>query len=86
MDEYLKQKGSIGVSLRLSSEENPEMLPIWTFSCNRSSGYEMSGLGLRVCGPRTVRLLAFMEMGYRSGQSVDINLFGSVSLNRDAFD
>ena len=86
MDEYLKQKGSIGVSLRLSSEENPEMLPIWTFARDRSSGYEMSGLGLRVCGPRTVRLLAFMEMGYRSGQSVDVHLFGNVSLNKDAFD
>lgn len=86
MDEYLKQKGSIGVSLRLSSEENPEMLPVWTFARDRSSGYTMSGLGLRVCGPRTVRLLAFMEMGYRSGQSVDVHVFGSVSLNKDAFD
>ncbi|KAK1738446.1 hypothetical protein QTG54_011115 [Skeletonema marinoi] len=86
MDEYLKQKGSIGVSLRLSSEENPEMLPIWTFARDRSSGYTMSGLGLRVCGPRTLRLLAFMEMGYRSGQSVDVHVFGSVSLNKDAFD
>ena len=86
MDEYLKQKGSIGVSLRLSSEENPEMLPIWTFAKDRSSDYSTVGLGLRVCGPRTVRLLAFMEMGYRSGQSVDLHVFGSVSLNKDAFD
>jgi hypothetical protein len=86
MDEYLKQKGSIGVSLRLSSEENPEMLPIWTFAQDRSSEYTISGLGLRICGPRTVRLLAFMEMGYRTGQSVDVHVFGSVSLNKDAFD
>ena len=86
MDEYLKQKGSIGVSLRLSSEENPEMLPVWTFAKDRSSAYSMSGLGLRVSGPRTIRLLACMEMGYRSAQSLDVHVFGSVSLNKDAFD
>ena len=86
MEEYLKQKGSIGVSLRLSSEENPEMLPMWTFDNNRSSGYTVSSLGLKVCGPRTIRLLAYMEMGFRTGASVDVHVFGSVTLNRDAFD
>jgi hypothetical protein len=86
MEEYLKQKGSIGVSLRLSSEENGEMLPIWTFDNNRSTCYTISNLGIRVCGPRTIRLLAYMEMGFRSGASVDIHVFGSVSLNKDAFD
>jgi len=85
MESYLVQKGSIGVSLRLSSEENPQLLPVWTFDKEKSRSYTASDLGLRVCGPRTVRLLAFMEMGFRSGASVDLFVFGSVGLDKDKF-
>lgn len=85
MEGYLLQKGSSGVSLRISSEENPAMLPIWTFDKERSKSYTVSDLGVRVCGPRTIRLLAFMEMGFRSGASVDVCVFGSVGLDRDKF-
>jgi hypothetical protein len=85
MEEFLKQKGSIGVSLKISTEENPTMLPIWTFDRERSKSYTVSSLGVRVAGPRTLRLLAFMEMGFRSGAYVDLNVFGSVRLDGDKF-
>ena len=85
MDDFLKQKGAIGVSLKLSTEENPMLLPIWTFDRERSKSYSVGNLGIRVAGPRTVRLLAFMEMGFRSGASVDVNVFGSVRLDGDKF-
>lgn len=85
MDDFLKQKGSIGVSLKLSTEENPTLLPIWTFDGERSKSYSVSNLGIRCAGPRTVRLMAFMEMGFRSGASVDVNVFGSVRLDGDKF-
>ena len=85
METYLIQKGSIGISLKLSSEENPQLMPIWTFDKDKSSSYTVSNLGIEVCGPRKIRLLAFMEMGFRSGASVDLFLFGSVCLDRDKF-
>jgi len=85
MEGFLVQKGSIGVSLKLSSEENPQLLPIWTFDKDKSSSYSISDLGIQVCGPRKIRLLAFMEMGFRSGASVDLFVFGSVGLDRDKF-
>jgi hypothetical protein len=85
MDDFLKQKGSIGVSFKISTEENPSMLPIWTFDRERSKSYHVSDLGVRVAGPRTIRLMAFMEMGFRSGASVDLNVFGSVRLDGDKF-
>ena len=85
MEVFLTQKGSIGVSLRVSTEENPEMLPIWTFDRNISKSYTASDLGMSVCGPRTMRLMAFMEMGFSSRASVDLNVFGSVTLDRDKF-
>jgi hypothetical protein len=85
MDDFLKQKGSIGVSLQLSTEENPTLLPIWTFDRDRSKSYSVTNLGVRVAGPRTIRLMAFMEMGFRSGASVDVNVFGSVRLDGDKF-
>ncbi|KAL7470292.1 hypothetical protein ACHAXS_010522 [Conticribra weissflogii] len=86
MEEFSKQKGSIGVSLRISSEENPQLLPIWTFDKERSKGYGVTDLGVVVCGPRTVRLLAYMEMGFSSKMSVDVGVFGSVALDGDKFD
>jgi len=85
METYLIQKGSIGISLKLSSEENPQLIPIWTFDKDKSTSYTVSNLGIEVCGPRKIRLLAFMEMGFRSGASVDLFLFGSVCLDRDKF-
>jgi hypothetical protein len=85
MDDFLKQKGSIGISLKLSTEENPTLLPVWTFDRERSKSYHVSNLGIRVAGPRTVRLMAAMEMGFRSGASVDLNVFGSVRLDGDKF-
>lgn len=85
MENFLLQKGSVGVSLKISSEENPELLPMWTFDREKSRSYTVSDLGVRVCGPRTIRLLAFMEMGFRSGASVDVFVFGSVGLDRDKF-
>jgi len=85
MENFLLQKGSIGVSLKVSSEENPALLPIWTFDKEKSKSYTVSDLGVEVCGPRTVRLLAFMEMGFRSGASVDLFVFGSVGLDRNKF-
>ena len=83
MEHYLHQKGALGVSLKISSEENPQLLPIWTFDKEKSSSYNVSNLGLRVCGPRNIRLGACMEMGYRSGASVDVYVFGSVTLDGD---
>ncbi|KAL9186058.1 hypothetical protein ACHAXT_005296 [Thalassiosira profunda] len=85
IEAYLLQKGSIGVSLKVSTEENPQLMPIWTFDKEKSKSYTVSDLGLRVCGPRKIRLLAFMEMGFRSGASVDVFVFGSVGLDRDKF-
>lgn len=85
MEAFLVQKGSIGVSLRISTEENPQLLPIWTFDQERSKSYTVSDLGVVVCGPRTVRLLAYMEMGFHSRASVDVNVFGSVSLDTNKF-
>lgn len=85
MEKYLLQKGSIGVSLKISSEENPQLMPIWTFDKEKSATYTVSDLGLQICGPRTIRLLAFMEMGFRSGASVDLFVFGSVGLDKDKF-
>lgn len=82
---FLVQKGSIGVSLKISTEENPQLMPIWTFDKEKSASYTVSDLGIQVCGPRTIRLLAFMEMGFRSGASVDVFVFGSVGLDRDKF-
>ncbi len=85
MELYLHQKGALGVSLKLSSEENPQLLPIWTFDKEKSSSYNISNLGVRVAGPRSIRLGACMEMGYRSGASVDVYVFGSVTLDSDKF-
>mmetsp|Transcript_1841 Transcript_1841/g.3966 ORF Transcript_1841/g.3966 Transcript_1841/m.3966 type:complete len:279 (-) Transcript_1841:1327-2163(-) len=85
METYLLQKGSIGVSLKISSEENPQLMPIWTFDKEKSKSYTVSDLGIRICGPRKIRLLAFMEMGFRSGASVDVFVFGSVGLDKDKF-
>ncbi|KAL7551245.1 hypothetical protein ACHAWF_014438, partial [Thalassiosira exigua] len=85
VEAYLQQKGSIGVSLKISTEENPQLMPVWTFDKEKSATYTVSDLGLRVCGPRKIRLLAFMEMGFRSGASVDVFVFGSVGLDRDKF-
>lgn len=85
MEGYLAQKGSVGVSLKISTEENPQLMPIWTFDKEKSTSYSISNMGIRVCGPRKIRLLAFMEMGFRSGASVDLFVFGSVSLDKDKF-
>ena len=85
MEGYLAQKGSVGVSLKISTEENPQLMPIWTFDKEKSTSYSISNMGIRVCGPRKIRLLAFMEMGFRSGASVDVFVFGSVSLDKDKF-
>jgi len=85
MEVFLAQKGSIGVSLKISTEENPQMLPVWTFDKEKSNNYSVSDLKLRVSGPRQIRLLAFMEMGMRSGLSVDVSVFGSIGLDRDKF-
>ncbi|KAL7432647.1 hypothetical protein ACHAXH_003942 [Discostella pseudostelligera] len=85
MEVYLHQKGALGVSLKLSSEENPQLLPVWTFDKEKSSSYNISNLGIRVAGPRNIRLGACMEMGYRSGASVDVFVFGSVTLDSDKF-
>lgn len=82
---FLLQKGSIGISLRISSEENPQLMPMWTFDKEKSKSYTVSDLGVEVCGPRTIRLLAFMEMGFRSGASVDLFVFGSVGLDKNKF-
>jgi len=85
MEVFLAQKGSIGVSLKISTEENPQMLSVWTFDKEKSNNYSVSDLKLRVSGPRQIRLLAFMEMGMRSGLSVDLSVFGSICLDRDKF-
>jgi hypothetical protein len=82
---YLTQNGSIGISLKLASEENPQLLPVWTFDKDKSQSYTVSDLGIRICGPRSIRLLAYMEMGLRSNLSVDIFVFGSVGLDKDKF-
>jgi hypothetical protein len=82
---YLLQPGSVGVSLRISSEENPQLMPLWTFDGEKSASYTVSDLGVRVCGPRNIRLLAYMEMGLRSSASVEVYVFGSVGLDGDKF-
>lgn len=85
MEAFLLQKGSHGVSLKIASEENPQLLPVWTFDKEKSKSYAMSDLGIQICGPRKIRLLAYMEMGFRSGASVDVFVFGSVCLDKDKF-
>ena len=82
---YLTQNGSIGISLKLASEENPQLLPVWTFDKDKTQSYTVSDLGIRICGPRSIRLLAYMEMGLRSNLSVDVFVFGSVGLDKDKF-
>eukprot|EP00804_Cyclotella_cryptica_P007685 CCRYP_001313-RA/>CCRYP_001313-RA protein AED:0.53 eAED:0.56 QI:0/0/0/1/0/0/2/0/93 len=77
METFLMQKGSIGVSLKISTEANPSLLPV-CLDFRLSKSYTVSDLGIRVAGPRMVQLMAFMEMGFWSGATVDLTVFGNV--------
>ena len=46
MSDYVKISGGQGVSLKFSSEENGEMLPVWTFNWERSGEFWANGLGI----------------------------------------
>lgn len=46
MAEYVKTSSARGVSLKFSSEENGEMLPIWTYNKDRCSDCWTTGLGI----------------------------------------
>jgi hypothetical protein len=83
MDTFLLQKGSIGISLKISTKENLMLSPIWTFDQERSNSYTVSDLSIRVAGSRIVRLMAFMEMGFQSGATVDLNVFGNVRFDAE---
>ena len=75
---YLTQQGSIGVSLRISSEENPQLLPIWTFDKDRSNSYSASDLGIRVCGPRNNSATRVHGDGDAQQRRSGYSVFGSV--------
>jgi hypothetical protein len=66
------------VSLKFSSEENGEMLTVWT--CDEKYGeLFQTGLGIEVDGPRIIRLAAVIEKNIKIGSPVNLNIFGSVS-------
>lgn len=44
--EYVKTSCSRGVALKFSSEENGEMLPVWTYDNDRSGDCWTNGLGI----------------------------------------
>ena len=46
MSDYVKISSGQGVSLKFSSEENGEMLPVWTFNWERSGEFWANGLGI----------------------------------------
>ncbi|KAL7479415.1 hypothetical protein ACHAW6_005148 [Cyclotella cf. meneghiniana] len=79
MAEYVKTSAAQGVSLKFSSEENGEMLVVWTYDKDRSGDCWQTGLGIEVQGPRIVRLAAIVDRGFKKGSALDINVFGSVS-------
>lgn len=66
-----------GVALKFSSEENGEMLTVWT--CDEKYGeLFQTGLGIEVDGPRIIRLAAVIEKNIKIGSPVNLNVFGSV--------
>ncbi|KAL3797087.1 hypothetical protein HJC23_000425 [Cyclotella cryptica] len=46
MTEYVKTSAAQGVSLKFSSEENGEMLVVWTYDKDRSGDCWQTGLGI----------------------------------------
>jgi hypothetical protein len=46
MAEYVKISSAQGVALKFSSEENGEMLPVWTYDKDRSGDCWTNGLGI----------------------------------------
>ena len=46
MNEYIKASSGNGVCLKFSSEENGEMLVVWTFDKERSGDVWQTGLGI----------------------------------------
>lgn len=46
MAEYVKTSSAQGVALKFSSEENGEMLPVWTYDKDRSGDCWTNGLGI----------------------------------------
>eukprot|EP00956_Cyclotella_meneghiniana_P008172 scaffold10872_cov66-Cyclotella_meneghiniana.AAC.5 len=78
MSDYVKISSGQGVSLKFSSEENGEMLPVWTFNWERSGEFWANGLGIEVQGPRIIRLAAVVDKGFKKGSALDVNVFGTV--------
>ena len=79
MADFLKIGIVHGVTLKISSEENGALLPIWTFDKERSSEHCHTGFGLNIEGPRIIRLAAVTDKGFKKGTPLDVNLFGFVS-------
>mmetsp|Transcript_24348 Transcript_24348/g.44779 ORF Transcript_24348/g.44779 Transcript_24348/m.44779 type:complete len:153 (+) Transcript_24348:207-665(+) len=78
MTEFVKSSSAHGVCLKFSSEENGEMLVVWTYDKDRSGDVWQTGLGIEVEGPRIVRLAAVVDRGFKTGSALDVNMFGSV--------
>merc|ERR1712194_89199 len=76
--EFLKTSCTYGACLKFSSEENGEMLVLWNYDKERSINIWQTGLGIEVSGPRTVRLAAVVDRGFKTGSCLDMNVFGSV--------
>ncbi|KAL3769595.1 hypothetical protein ACHAWO_011541 [Cyclotella atomus] len=79
MENYVKISSAQGVALKFSSEENGEMLVVWTYDKDRSGDCWATGLGIEVEGPRIVRLAAVVDRGFKKGSCLDVNVFGAVT-------
>ena len=77
--EYVKTSAAHGVALKFSSEENGEMLVVWTYDKERSGDIWETGLRIDVEGPRIVRLAAVVDRGFKKGSPLNVNVFGTVS-------
>eukprot|EP00585_Thalassiosira_rotula_P007052 CAMPEP_0196152472 /NCGR_PEP_ID=MMETSP0910-20130528/35533_1 /TAXON_ID=49265 /ORGANISM="Thalassiosira rotula, Strain GSO102" /LENGTH=152 /DNA_ID=CAMNT_0041416069 /DNA_START=32 /DNA_END=490 /DNA_ORIENTATION=+ len=78
LTEFVKTSSAHGVCLKFSSEENGEMLMVWTYDKDRSGDVFQTGLGIEVEGPRIVRLAAVVDRGFKKGSALNVNVFGSV--------
>eukprot|EP00569_Conticribra_weissflogii_P004129 CAMPEP_0171330090 /NCGR_PEP_ID=MMETSP0878-20121228/1757_1 /TAXON_ID=67004 /ORGANISM="Thalassiosira weissflogii, Strain CCMP1336" /LENGTH=154 /DNA_ID=CAMNT_0011830291 /DNA_START=91 /DNA_END=555 /DNA_ORIENTATION=- len=80
--EFCKTASAQGVILKFSSEENGEMLVVWTYDKDRSGDCWETGLGIEVEGPRIIRLAAVVDRGFKTGSRLDVNVFGSVGKSK----
>lgn len=79
MTAFVSSSSAHGVCLKFSSEENGEMLVVWTYDSERSGDVFQTGLGIEVVGPRIIRLAGIVDRGFKKGSPLDVHVFGSVS-------